>query len=199
MNLMGQRATRWRNPLRSAAFRCVFSIPRGCDHPRIRSSAKGCSEQNALLPKPISLCLWSTGVQQSLRNSTGTESEGSELIVLNKSDLPEHADWKESRAARISCLTGAGISELEEQMIGALTKGSLQPENSLAINARHHDCLRRALVSCQSASAAIAQGLTPDCYAIDLEQALAAVGEIIGSVDHENILDSVFSQFCIGK
>ena len=129
----------------------------------------------------------------------GAKSESSELIVLNKSDLPEHADWKESRAARISCLTGAGIPELEEQMIGALTKGSLQPENSLAINARHQDCLRRALASCQSASAAIAQGLTPDCYAIDLEQALAAVGEIIGSVDHEKILDSVFSQFCIGK
>ena len=46
---------------------------------------------------------------------------------------------------------------------------------------------------------AIGQGLTPDCYALDLEQALSAVGEIIGSVDHEKILDSVFSQFCIGK
>jgi tRNA modification GTPase len=129
----------------------------------------------------------------------GERNGRSELIVLNKSDLPEHADWKDLPAVRISCLTGNGISDLENEMVARLTTGSLQPENSLAINARHQDCLRRALTSCQTASSAIGHGATPDCYAIDLEQALSAVGEIIGSVDHEEILDSVFSQFCIGK
>jgi tRNA U34 5-carboxymethylaminomethyl modifying GTPase MnmE/TrmE len=41
--------------------------------------------------------------------------------------------------------------------------------------------------------------MTPDCYAVDIKQALSAVGEVIGAVDHEQILDSVFGQFCIGK
>ena len=121
------------------------------------------------------------------------------LIVLNKSDLPEHSDWAESDALRVSCMTGAGLDELEDQIIAHMASSHLQAENSLAINARHQDCLRRALQSCTRASEALQTGLTPDCYAIDIKEALAAVGEVIGTVDYEQILDSVFGQFCIGK
>jgi tRNA modification GTPase len=43
------------------------------------------------------------------------------------------------------------------------------------------------------------QGISPEYVAVDLDEALRAVGEVIGVVDVEQILDSVFSQFCIGK
>jgi tRNA modification GTPase len=123
----------------------------------------------------------------------------SEIVVLNKNDLPENRDWKDFHALRISCLTGEGLAELQREILGRITKQNLRPENTLAINARHRDCLRRALESCDRAAQTQAQGLSAEYAAIYLNEALRAVGEVIGVVDVEQILDSVFSQFCIGK
>jgi tRNA modification GTPase len=122
-----------------------------------------------------------------------------EIVVLNKSDLPENSDWKNFQALRISCLTGDGLPELQKEILAQVAKQNLKPENPLAINVRHRDCLRRALESCDQASAALCQGLSQEYVAMDLNEALRAVGEVIGVVDVEQILDSVFSQFCIGK
>jgi tRNA modification GTPase len=55
------------------------------------------------------------------------------------------------------------------------------------------------LESCDRAQTALTDGLSGEYVAIDLDQALGAVGEVIGVVDVEHILDSVFSQFCLGK
>jgi len=125
--------------------------------------------------------------------------DSNEIVVLNKSDLPENSDWKNFHALRISCLTGEGVPELQKEILARITKQNLKPESTLAINARHRDCLRRALESCERAAAAQAQGLSLEYAAIHLDEALGAVGEVIGVVDVEQILDSVFSQFCIGK
>ena len=122
-----------------------------------------------------------------------------EIIVLNKGDLPEHRDWKNFSALCISCLTGEGIPELQKEILGRIANGNLKAENSLAINARHRDCLRRALESIDRAASLQAEGLSSEYAAIHINEALAAVGEVIGVVDVERILDSVFSQFCIGK
>ena len=122
-----------------------------------------------------------------------------EIVVLNKSDRPENSDWKDFPALRISCLTGEGLPELQREILTRITKQNLKPESALAINARHRDCLRRALEACDRAAAAQARELSPEYAAIHLNEAFHAVGEVIGSVDVEQILDSVFSQFCIGK
>ena len=126
-------------------------------------------------------------------------ANGSELLVLNKSDLPEHADWKNHQALRISCRSGEGLPDLEKEIMGRLTKENLHPENMIAINLRHRDCLRRALEACERAAQTMQNGLPSEYVTVDLEQAQRAVGEVIGAVDVEEILDSVFSQFCIGK
>jgi len=125
--------------------------------------------------------------------------DSNEIVVLNKSDLPENRDWKNFQALRISCLTGEGVQELRKEILTRITKQNLKPESALAINARHRDCLRRALESCDHAAATQGQGLSHEYAAIHLDEALRAVGEVIGAVDVEQILDSVFSQFCIGK
>ena len=123
----------------------------------------------------------------------------SEIVLLNKSDLPEHLDWKSFDALRISCATGEGLAELENKILTRITKQNLRPESTVAINTRHRDCLRRALESCNRARAAMRDGLTAEYVAVDLDEGLRAVGEVIGAVDVEQILDSVFGQFCIGK
>ncbi len=126
-------------------------------------------------------------------------SDPNEIVVLNKSDLPEDKDWKDFPALRISCATGDGLPQLKEEILARIRQQNLRPESAIAINTRHRDCLRRALESCDRARTALGEGLSGEYVAVDLDQALRAVGEVIGVVDVEQILDSVFSQFCIGK
>ena len=122
-----------------------------------------------------------------------------EITVLNKSDLPEHNDWKNSSGLRISCITGEGMKELEDEIIARFGKHNLRPENAVFINMRHGDCLRRALKACDHARSGLDEGFSAEYLAVDLNEALRDVGEVIGATDVEQILDSVFSQFCIGK
>jgi tRNA modification GTPase len=127
------------------------------------------------------------------------DSNGSELLILNKSDLPEHPDWRNATALRISCHTGEGLNKVEEAILSAIGKQNLRAENPLAINTRHRDCLQRALDACARANKALEDGVSPEYVSIDLKEALTAVGEVIGAVGADEILDSVFKQFCIGK
>src|SRR5262245_56114632 len=114
--------------------------------------------------------------------------DSDEIVVLNKSDLPEKSDWKDFQALRISCLTGEGLPELQKEILARITKQNLKAESTLAINTRHRDCLRRALESCDRAASAQAEGLSPEYAAIHLNEALRAVGEVIGVADVEQIL-----------
>ncbi len=129
----------------------------------------------------------------------GRASDSNEIVVLNKSDLPEDNDWKDFNALRISCASGEGLPQLQNEIMTRIRQQNLRPESAVAINTRHRDCLRRALESCDRARTALGQGVSPEFVAIDLDEALRAVGEVIGVVDVEQILDSVFSRFCIGK
>jgi tRNA modification GTPase len=129
----------------------------------------------------------------------GAASDPNEIVILNKSDLPEDNDWKALPALRISCMTGDGMSQLKQEILARIRQQNLRPESTIAINTRHRDCLRRSLESCHRARSALGGGLSGEYVAVDLDQALRAIGEVIGVVDVEQILDSVFSQFCIGK
>ncbi len=126
-------------------------------------------------------------------------ANGNELLVLNKSDLPEHPEWKNTNALRVSCVTGDGLGDLENEILSRISKQNLRPENALAINMRHRDCLRRALEACDRARKTLDETFSPEYLSVDLNEALEAVGEVIGTVGVEQILDSVFGQFCIGK
>ena len=128
-----------------------------------------------------------------------TEDDSNKIVVLNKSDLPEDNEWKNFPALRISCLTGEGVPQLQKEILARIRQQNLRAESAVTINTRHRDCLRRALESCDRARSALGQGISQEYVAVDLDQGLRAVGEVIGVVDVEQILDSVFNQFCIGK
>jgi tRNA modification GTPase len=121
------------------------------------------------------------------------------LLLLNKNDLPEHSDWSDVAALRISCLTDNGLAGLEDAILQRLGEDKLQAENSLAINVRHRDCLRRALDACDAAAETFRGNHSPEYASGDLRVALAAVVDVIGASSDDAILDSVFAQFCIGK
>ncbi|HMG04959.1 MAG TPA: tRNA uridine-5-carboxymethylaminomethyl(34) synthesis GTPase MnmE [Chthoniobacterales bacterium] len=122
-----------------------------------------------------------------------------ELVLLNKSDLPEHPDWENDDALRICCVEDNGLRGLEDAIFEKISRHHLRPESALAINTRHRDCLRRARESCELASATMNDGLAPEYLAVDLRAALRALGEVTGEENVEEILDSLFAQFCIGK
>ncbi len=122
-----------------------------------------------------------------------------ELLLLNKSDLPEHPDWKDCDALRISCTAENGLAGLEEQILAKVSTQRWDAPSAVAINTRHRDCLRRALEACDQAHTALLENLAPEFIAVDLRAALHAVGEVIGHADMEDILDSLFATFCIGK
>ena len=126
-------------------------------------------------------------------------AEVAELLILNKSDLTEHPDWKNCEAVRISCTTENGLAGLEDAILAKVGEQKWEGTSAVAINARHRDCLRRALDSCDRALAALAEQLAPEFVAVDLRAALHAVGEVIGHADMEDILDALFATFCIGK
>ncbi len=127
------------------------------------------------------------------------EPETHELLLLNKSDLAEHADWRDTDALRISCVTEDGLRGLEEAILSRIGIQHLRPESSAAINARHRDCLLRAEEACARAAATLSENYSPEYAAVDLRTALEAVTDVVGAVSDDAILDSVFAQFCIGK
>jgi tRNA modification GTPase len=124
------------------------------------------------------------------------------LIVANKADLPQQADVGklQGEIALSSALTGQGIAELEERMVGAVLGGEAAPPDELLVtNPRHKDALIRAADSLEDAVSAINSGMPEDLVAIDIENAVSALGEITGQTLREELLDTIFSQFCIGK
>lgn len=125
------------------------------------------------------------------------------LLVGNKSDLTPGTDLSASDAAgliRISCRTGAGLEDLKDAIVAEMASGQIHAgTHEVTINARHEDALRRAREGTQRALEALRAGLPPELIATDLRLAVQAVGEIVGKTTTEDLLDSIFSQFCIGK
>ena len=130
----------------------------------------------------------------------GRLAEGA-LLVLNKVDLGRHATWAEEEALSISVLKEEGLNELQQEVARRLGGGWGESSGGalIAINARHQDCLRRGESALQEARQMLASGEEPEFVSLPLREALQAVGEVAGRIDTDEILGSIFSQFCIGK
>jgi tRNA modification GTPase len=123
------------------------------------------------------------------------------LLVLNKTDLGEHPSWENVEAVRLSCFTGSGLEELSDAIRNTLHFSEMDwGEHAIAINARHQASLQLARSSLLAALSLL-EDLSSDqeLAAIDLREALDALGEIPGKVDTEDLLGVIFSTFCIGK
>jgi tRNA modification GTPase len=132
-------------------------------------------------------------------NYTANSTEQIQIVLLNKSDLPEHPDWAHVDALRISCLSEDGLKSLEEAIFARISEEHLRPESTVAINARHQDCLRRALSACDLAAGTMESAFAPEYVVVDLREAVRALDEITGAANAEEIRDALFAQFCIGK
>jgi tRNA modification GTPase len=123
------------------------------------------------------------------------------LLVSNKADLPRRLHLPDGLAAtEVCCLTGAGVEELKDAIKRMVWAGGIPSEMlQVMINSRHEDALRRGREAAERAVAALRANLGLELVALDLRLAANAVGEIVGKTTTEDLLDSIFSQFCIGK
>jgi tRNA modification GTPase len=125
------------------------------------------------------------------------------ILVRNKTDLPVKLNLPEKIPAPIvdvCCLSGQGIEALKDAIknlvwAGKIEAGMLQ----VMINARHQGALARARAAALLTLDALRADKSLELVALDLRIAANAVGEIVGKTTTEDLLDSIFSQFCIGK
>ncbi len=121
------------------------------------------------------------------------------VLVYTKSDLPGFALPEGREAVAVSSLTGQGLEDLTGR-IEALFSGDPEPEGTeLLLNARQEDAVRRAAESLSAAAVGIRAGVTPDAALSDVELALEALGELTGRSLRADVLDTIFSRFCVGK
>ncbi len=124
------------------------------------------------------------------------------IAIINKSDLPrrtEPIDWPEKQIA-LSCRTGEGLDDLRRMISDIVKQGMIiSREHAWAVNQRHKTALEQTKVSLQKALESIRVNLSPEFTAVDLRDALDCLGLIIGATYTEDILERIFSGFCIGK
>jgi len=127
-------------------------------------------------------------------------------LAINKADLPQalsdaeaEALWPGATLVHISTLTRAGVTPLEEAITRLALSGAAQMADPLVGSARHADALRRAGESLAAAQTTLASRDPLDFVAIDLRDALEALGEITGETATADLLDHIFAEFCIGK
>jgi tRNA modification GTPase len=100
----------------------------------------------------------------------------------------------------VCCTTGQGIEALKDAIKSLVWSGEIKSEMlQVMINARHQDALRRAREASTLTLEALRSDLALDLVAADLQVAVNAVGEVVGKTTTEDLLDSIFRQFCIGK
>jgi tRNA modification GTPase len=133
--------------------------------------------------------------------------EENTLVVLNKADLPSnfrtHVDsepFMHFPVVSVSALTGEGIDRLREAIFEAALKGVGDTTGSLgASSARHRKALDACRIHLLSAADALMENSPMEIVAVELRDGLECLGEIVGETTNEDVLERVFSRFCIGK
>jgi tRNA modification GTPase len=128
------------------------------------------------------------------------------ILVANKSDLvsedfqPEiPGNWNFGTAIKISALHNHGTERLMELIAETVTADAGDRTDTVVPNLRHKLAIDRSLEAASAAADGIENGIPSELVAIDIRDALNALGEIIGLCVTEDVLDQIFSRFCIGK
>jgi tRNA modification GTPase len=133
------------------------------------------------------------------------------MVVENKIDLPQSSalastDEGDSNLrprtqarVRTSALTGAGMERLRAQILDQLGAEPGRQESGFLTNVRHQGLVRDCLGALDAAAVAVAQRLPHEMLLLDLHNALQPLDEITGATTADDILNLIFSRFCIGK
>ncbi len=123
------------------------------------------------------------------------------LLVWNKIDLgepPEDIVWKQ--CVRLSAKEGIGLEQLKSELHRMIWKhGPPSKEEVILSSLRHFQALTEAIVFCETVIQGLRNNLSPEFIAFDMRSCLHHLASILGTNVSEDILSSIFSQFCLGK
>ena len=147
------------------------------------------------------------GADTALQASTARGTLRPVVVVINKADRERrleiekvHSMWPGAPFVVTSTLSGEGLPELEETVANLVLAGkTLHSESALVTSARHQEALRLAAEHLRASLVPLDRGLPLDFVSIDLRAAYDALGEITGETASDDLLDKIFSEFCIGK
>jgi len=124
------------------------------------------------------------------------------LTVVNKCDLLSDGrknDYAELGPMFISAREKAGLDELKDELLDRANLASVRPDDVLVTNVRHVEALQKTAEALEKTLSGLDGAATSDFLAMDIRQALHHLGEITGAVTTDDLLDNIFSKFCLGK
>lgn len=125
--------------------------------------------------------------------------QGTHLVVANKTDLPSMRTIPDG-AIQVSARTGEGIEELRSRLSRLIAPdGQASWEGALVMNARHQLLLQESREALDHASLAVEMGLPHELLLLDCYAALRPLDALTGATSADDILNRIFSTFCIGK
>ncbi|HDR14901.1 MAG TPA: tRNA uridine-5-carboxymethylaminomethyl(34) synthesis GTPase MnmE [Desulfobacteraceae bacterium] len=144
------------------------------------------------------------GIDDDDRSALLRCGEKNSIIVINKSDLPSveiSSLPSHFPVVTVSASTGAGIDRLREELRSraGIADGEECPESLILTEERHHHALSQTLGKLNMAIESLNGGLSPEFIALDLREAVESLGVITGDTAPEEVINRIFSRFCIGK
>jgi tRNA modification GTPase len=123
------------------------------------------------------------------------------VVIQNKIDLPAKLELPPGlQRIGICCLTGKGLEQVKDAIKEKVWAGDIEAGSwQVMINSRHENALQRGRVALERTLHAPQGNLGLELVALDLRISVGAIGEIVGKTTTEDLLDAIFSQFCIGK
>ena len=132
-------------------------------------------------------------------------SDANVVCVVNKADREQILDksrlfQNSEQIVSISALIGSGIKQLEKQLLDVVIgSDENHQQQTMVTNVRHCDSLKNALASLTDAIGEINKGVSSEFITVYLRDGLDSLGQIVGDVTSEDVLNNIFSKFCIGK
>ncbi|HTD54338.1 MAG TPA: hypothetical protein VK670_03075, partial [Silvibacterium sp.] len=125
------------------------------------------------------------------------------VVIRNKSDLvlsaPDPVMDQDAPGIFTSALTGEGIGQLRDALLEIVRSPSSESESGMLTSLRHHEAVTAALTSLASARAAIRAKVPHEMLLLDLYASLRQLDSLTGETTADDILNRIFSTFCIGK
>lgn len=129
------------------------------------------------------------------------------LVILNKYDLPQEIETADVKALAgdipvvpISARYGSGMAELEEELHHITAHQDVSAGRELFLtNLRHVDLVKKSLAAALRAEESIRCGMPADCIVVDVTEAWHTLGEITGDTVDQELINSIFERFCVGK
>jgi len=182
----------------------------GLRHPRDAIEEIGVRRTREQLAQ-ADLAIWVVDGSEALNSEDldilGEVRSKKTVVAINKNDLPQCLSMEELQAQipefpliSISALLGSGIEGLKKTVRAVVLNGGLESSPDMILsNIRHKRAIEVAREALSQALEGLGKNLSWEFITLDLQRALEALGEIVGETTSDEVLERIFSQFCIGK